>query len=264
MYMFVQVHHPKGDHFLSMYLILANPESLPLGWKIRAYYSFVLLNQSGKELFSIHDRKLYCALAPGWGCPSGVTLKTIQKYGFMEKNKLIIKVEVEVVESDDEEEEEEEEIVKVATLFTEHPDIAVNFKPKNQQVKTTYMNVLLGLIETLNKPPHSFSETEISNARSELIELTEAGFKLEWLKTKLDEVSLEKKKTNAYNSRVQELKKKIRNLNYELDTEKAKSATCAAKILSLEQKVSDLNDKLNEKEAKLLLLKSCLLWNCEE
>ncbi|CAA7032767.1 unnamed protein product [Microthlaspi erraticum] len=50
---FVKV-YPEGidieDH-LSMYLHVANLVSLRLGWKRRASYSLVLLNQSGKELF---------------------------------------------------------------------------------------------------------------------------------------------------------------------------------------------------------------------
>lgn len=55
------------------------------------------------------------------------------------------------------------------------------------------MNVLLALVETLNKPQHSLTETELSNARSDLVELTEAGFKV---KTMLDEVSLDRNKEN--------------------------------------------------------------------
>ena len=39
------------DDHLSMYLGVANPESLRLGWKRRASFSFLLLNQSGKELY---------------------------------------------------------------------------------------------------------------------------------------------------------------------------------------------------------------------
>ena len=46
--------HPKGtagsDH-LCLYLHVVNTDSLSLGWKRRASYCFVLLNQSGKELF---------------------------------------------------------------------------------------------------------------------------------------------------------------------------------------------------------------------
>ncbi|CAH2047602.1 unnamed protein product [Thlaspi arvense] len=102
------------------------------------------------------------------------------------------------------------------------------------------------------KPPHSLSETELTNARSELIDLTKAGFKLDWLKTKLDV----RKKTNDVGSRVQELEEQVKNLNLELDTEKVNTATCTAKVLSLKQKMSDLTAELNEKEAKLLLLQT--------
>ncbi|CAH2047543.1 unnamed protein product, partial [Thlaspi arvense] len=192
--------YPKGNEFedhLALYLCVANPESLRVGWKRRASFSFVLLNQSGKELYKTKELwcKLFCDQAPGW----------------------------------------------VRELFRKHPDITANFKPKIQQVRTSYMNVLPGLIEALNKPPHSLSETELSNASSELIKLTEAGFKLDWLKTKLDGVSLERKKASADDSiRVRELEEQIKNLKAELNKEKEKSATSAAKVMSLEKTVSDI------------------------
>ncbi|CAA7018210.1 unnamed protein product [Microthlaspi erraticum] len=130
------------------------------------------------------------------------------------------------------------QVGSVTRLFTKHPDIAVNVRPKNQLAKTTYMNLLLGLIKTLDKPLISITDTELSNAHSELIELTDvAGFKLDWLKTKLDEMSLERKKANADGSRVRELEDQIQNLKAELDEEKVKSASYAAKVLSLEKTV---------------------------
>lgn len=55
------------------------------------------------------------------------------------------------------------------------------------------MNLLLSLIETLRKAPRKFSQAELSNAESELKELTEAGFKLDWLKKKLEDLSLKMK-----------------------------------------------------------------------
>lgn len=134
-------------------------------------------------------------------------------------------------------------------IFVEHPDIAVNFKLKNQFVKTTYMNILLGLIETLKQPVHSITETELNNAQSDLVELTEAGFNLDWLKIKLDEVSLERKIANVDGSRVQELEEHIKNLKIELNQEQTNSASV---ILSLEQTVSKLKDELNKKNAKTL------------
>ncbi|CAA7029593.1 unnamed protein product [Microthlaspi erraticum] len=261
---FVNV-HPKGDiveDHLSLYLNVANPESLRLGWKRRASYSFFLLNQAGKELYRVPEWcELFCAQFSGWGWANAVPLKKLQEKGFLEKNKLIVKVEVKVVEVVDQGVVTGNEmfdfkgfqvlysqVLSVTTLFVKHPDIAVNVKQRNQRVKTLYMNILLDLIETLNKPPHSISETELSNAGSELIDLTQAGFKLDWLKTKLDEVSLERKKENVG---VQELEEHIKNLKFELNEEKVKSATSAAKVLSLEQALWDLKDEVSDKMSYL-------------
>ncbi|CAH2047691.1 unnamed protein product [Thlaspi arvense] len=242
--------YPKGDlvdDHLSLYLYVANPESLRLGWKRRATFSFLLLDQSGKEPYKLTELwcKLFCAQVSGWGSAKAVPLRKLQEKGFMENNKLIVKVEVKVVEVVDESEVTGNEtldvqgfqvlysqVTSVTRLFAKHPGFAANFKPKSQLVKTTYMNILLGLIEALNKPPHSLSETELTNAHSELIDLTEAGFKLDWLRTKLDEVSLERKKASADGIRVQELEEEVKNLKAELNKEKVKSATSAAKIRS--------------------------------
>ncbi|CAA7029594.1 unnamed protein product [Microthlaspi erraticum] len=189
-------------------------------------------------------------------------LKKLQEKGFLEKNKLIVKVEVKVVEVVDQGDATgnvifdyngfqilSSQVISVSRLFMKHPDVAVNFRLSNQLVKTTYMNILLGLIETLNKPPRSISETELGNARSDLIDLTQAGFKLDWLKKKLNEVSLERKK-NADGIRFQELEEQIKNLKAELNKEKVKYA---AKFLSLEQTVSDLKDEMNKKRNTISL-----------
>ena len=147
----------------------------------------------------------------------------------------------------------------MTAMFAKHPDVALNFIPKSQLVKTVYMKLLMFLIEKLNKPPRSFSNNALSNARMELIDLTKAGFKLDWLKEKLDEISLERKKENGDGSlssygfrvqeleeQVQELEEQVKNLNLELDTEKVKSA----KVLSLEQTVSDLRDELSKEKTR--------------
>ncbi|KAJ0265858.1 MATH/TRAF domain-containing protein [Hirschfeldia incana] len=245
--------YPKGngieDH-LALYLYVANYGSLQLGWKRRAKFSFVLLNQSGKEIHKTTELcKVFCAPVPGWGFAKPLTLK---KLGFLEKNKLIVKVQVQVLEVVNEAQVTGNETmdvegfqvlysqaVQVSWISVRHPDFALNFKPKSQLVKTTYMNVLLKLIEKLDKPPHSFSETELSNTRTELVDLTETGFKLDWLKVKLDEISLAWKKTTDA-SRIQELEQHNKNLIAELNKEKHKSAW-------LEQTVSNLKTKQNKK-----------------
>ncbi|ESQ29437.1 hypothetical protein EUTSA_v10023954mg [Eutrema salsugineum] len=189
---FVKV-YPKGDRVedhLSLYLHVANPESLRLGWKRRASFSFFLLNQSGKVIHRTRElSSLFCAQVSGWGFQKAVPLKKLQEKGFLEKNKLIVKVQVKVAEVVDE----------AQVTGKETMDIS-GFQVLYSQ--TTYMNILLRLIDILNKPPHSLSETELSNAQSVLIDLTEAGFKLDWLKTKLDDVYLERKKEIADGSRV--------------------------------------------------------------
>ncbi|CAA7046665.1 unnamed protein product [Microthlaspi erraticum] len=267
---------PKGanvDDHVSMYLYVANPESLRLGWKRRATSSFFLLNPSGKEFFRIAapSCQLFCDQFPGWGNDKLVPLKELQEKGFLENNKLIVKVKVKVVEVVDQGDVTGNEtldfegfqilysqVVRVSDLFAEHPDIAMNVRPKNQLVKATYMNLLLGLIETLDRPPHSITDTELSNAQSEFIELTgAAGFKLDWLKTKLDDISLERKKANADGSRVRQLEGQIKNLKAELDEEKVKSA---AKDLSLEKTVSELKDELNKEKSKYDTCAAKVLW----
>ena len=102
----------------------------------------------------------------------------------------------------------------MSNMFVKHPDVAVDIRSDIREVKTAYMNILLGLVQTLDKPPQSLSETELSNADSELSVLTDAGFKLDWLKSKLEEVSLKRKEPSSH-------------LKVELDKEKIESTTAA-------------------------------------
>ncbi|VVB03122.1 unnamed protein product [Arabis nemorensis] len=182
--------YPKGNRFadnhISLYLYVANPKSLRNGWKRSADFYFLVLNQSDKVLYrSSVARNMFCAERTIWGHRKTLPLSKLREKGVLENDKLIIEVYISnVVVS------MKEEIVEingfqvlasratvVSKLFTEHPDIAKDFNPKNQ---------------TLNKPSKNYSETELSKARSELSELMEVGFKLDWLKSKLDKVSLER------------------------------------------------------------------------
>ncbi|CAH8350847.1 unnamed protein product [Eruca vesicaria subsp. sativa] len=253
--------YPKGNNtvgHLSLYLHVANTGSLRLGWKRQTSYSFVLLNQSGKDVYRKPEfSSCFCAVFPSWGWLRAVPLKDLQENGFVEKNKLIVKVEVQVLEVVDESQVTGKETLDVRgfqvlysqvnhvnRIFFDHPDIALNFKPKSQLVKTTYMNILLGLIWKLNKPAHIFSEAELSNSRIELADLTETGFKLEWLKTRLNEICWVRKKIVDDSARVKELEENKKNLKAELNMEKAK-------VCSLEQTVVDLKAKLNKKRKPL-------------
>ncbi|CAG7904555.1 unnamed protein product [Brassica rapa] len=218
----VDVYSKEEDHKLNVYhfLMVANPESLRPGFVIRVSFFFVMLNQSGKELYRTKEIcKLFCDKVSGWGCYEPLPLE-------FETNKITLKLEVvKVVEVVDWNEMIEFNgfqihysqvfstfVESVNSLFLNHRGFEINFRLKNELLKTTYMNVLLALVDTLNKPPHSLTETELSNARSDLVELTEAGFKLNWLKTMLDEVSLDRNKENIadHGSQVeQHIKEKV-------------------------------------------------------
>uniref|UniRef100_A0A0D3DZ47 MATH domain-containing protein n=1 Tax=Brassica oleracea var. oleracea TaxID=109376 RepID=A0A0D3DZ47_BRAOL len=96
--------HPKGasgsDH-LCLYLQVVNPDSLSLGWKRRASYCFVLLNQSGKELFRSPEESrctLFCSEILSWGYYKTLPLSKLQEKGFLKKNKLTIKIYIKVLE----------------------------------------------------------------------------------------------------------------------------------------------------------------------
>ncbi|CAH8252636.1 unnamed protein product [Arabidopsis lyrata] len=86
---------------------------------------------------------------------------------------------------------------------------------------------------TRNKPSHDHSETELSNAHGEVIE---QGFKLEWLKLKLDEVSLRRKKLDVDVLQLDERVKNIElmRLYFKLDCLKTN-----LEEVSLERKKSD-------------------------
>ncbi|XP_024004184.1 MATH domain and coiled-coil domain-containing protein At2g42480 [Eutrema salsugineum] len=197
--------YPKGDRLsdghVSLYLTVGNRKSLGTGWKRSVNYYFVVLNQSDKELFRSPiggANNLFCAEALSWGFRKTLPLSKVHGKEFSEKDTLIIEVYIKVAEALDGEGEDESEkkesvdfngfqafasqVNSVRKMFAEHV------------VKTEYKNA-------------------ISNACSKLSELAEVGVKLDWLKSKLDEVSLKwKKADDADGSRVQILEERMKNL----------------------------------------------------
>ncbi|CAN6903249.1 unnamed protein product [Brassica oleracea] len=247
--------HPKGASgsvHLCLYLHVVNPDSLSLGWKRRASYCFVLLNQSGKELFRSPEESrctLFCSEILSWGYYKTLPLSKLQEKGFLKKNKLTIKIHIKVLEVVHQGKSTENEMLDYGgfqipasqlALLTKNviihdPNFAVDIEPENQAVNTKYRN-LLRIVETLSKPPQSLSLAQLCNAQSELTALEEAGFKLDWLNSKIEELSVEcKKEPLSDGSRVRQLEDRVNNveltlsdLKAELDREKIKSAAAAA------------------------------------
>jgi len=100
----------------------------------------------------------------------------------------------------------------VKRIFEKHPDVAKEFRPTNRIVKTAYMNVLLSLIETLRQSPREISKNDLDGACGLLRSMKEAGFKLDWLEKKLNEVLEKKEKEESYETRMREIEEEMKDL----------------------------------------------------
>ena len=73
-------------------------------------------------------------------------------------------------------------------MFERHPDIALDFRAKNQYLRTACMNFLLSLSEMLPKSLEKFSDEDLVEAGIALTYLKNVGFKVDWLEKSLDQV----------------------------------------------------------------------------
>ena len=126
------------------------------------------------------------------------------------------------------------QVESVSLIFRRHPDLASGFRPKNRQIRRAYMNELLSLIEMMCQSPEKLSEDDLSNAVDTLSDLIDVGFKLDWLKIKLNEVSEKKKKEKGSDARLrtmeeQLLKLKLMFLDLETQLQKEKEEALAAR-----------------------------------
>ncbi|WZZ66557.1 hypothetical protein YC2023_077927 [Brassica napus] len=101
------------------------------------------------------------------------------------------------------------EVEYVRRIFERHPETAMNLRPKNQLVKNAYLNTLLNLIDIVCLAPQELTEEELSDAENTLMDLVGVGFELDWLKRKLEELCVKKKKMEARGARMRELDRMI-------------------------------------------------------
>ncbi|CAD5314193.1 unnamed protein product [Arabidopsis thaliana] len=94
------------------------------------------------------------------------------------------------------------QVESVNNLFEKHPDIVSKFRLENPHLRTTYLNSLLCLTEILSQSTEKIS-VDLANAHSTLSCLTKAGFKLDWLETKLKELG---------KTRMQQLEQNLKDL----------------------------------------------------
>ncbi|CAF2332607.1 unnamed protein product [Brassica napus] len=216
--------HPKGNYNdqLCLFLYVANLESLRTGWKRSAKYYFLVLNDSNKELYkSSSKNKLFCAENPARGTRKTLPLSKFQEKGFLEKDKLIIEVYINVVEAFDGEGED-------ITGFAAHVSqkrIYCRFQKLEESVKNLELMELGLKLDSLKskleevslekKKSHDADESraKLLEGRVKNIELMNTASKLHSLKLKLEEIALERKKSyDADESRVRQLEERIKNI----------------------------------------------------
>ncbi|EFH54480.1 hypothetical protein ARALYDRAFT_486292 [Arabidopsis lyrata subsp. lyrata] len=127
-------------------------------------------------------------------------------------------------------------VESVRRIFERHPDIAVEFRGKNQHLRNACMNFLLSLIETMCQSLEELSNEDLVEADIALTYLRDAGFKVDWLEKKLDQLKEKKEEEMSGLARLHEieenlviLKQKWSDLDALAEKEKAElSATRAA------------------------------------
>ncbi|CAL9245924.1 unnamed protein product [Arabidopsis halleri] len=124
------------------------------------------------------------------------------------------------------------QVESVRRIFEKHPEIAVGFQVKNQHLRKTFMNFLVNVIETLCQSLQELSNEDLVEVDIALTYLKDAGFKVDWLEKKLDQVKEKKEKEQSGLSSVarlgtieeelQKLKHMVLDLEAQLQKEKAK------------------------------------------
>lgn len=111
--------------------------------------------------------------------------------------------------------------VKLANwIFKTYPGTSANVKLQDDVLRTRYINLLFNIIKRLyHKRLSDLTEDELSKASQELSDVTQAGFSVEWLASKLEKVSLEKKTSE---DRIRELEEEVEKLKLTMSEEKAK------------------------------------------
>ncbi|CAA7060692.1 unnamed protein product [Microthlaspi erraticum] len=190
--------------FFNLDLRVAESQPLPSeALKVR----LKLVNQISKKLSISKDSEhCFTKKSPTWGfhIPSGVFT---EDSGFLVDGELVIVAEVCGVSDVADESTPQRKLVEdngfyvlpsqvqsVRFIFERQPDVVEAFRSKNQHLRTTYMNFLLGFNEALYQPIQEISNEDLVEADKAISYFKDVGFKVDWLEKKLEQVKENKEK----------------------------------------------------------------------
>ncbi|CAF2173119.1 unnamed protein product [Brassica napus] len=104
------------------------------------------------------------------------------------------------------------QVESVKLIFERHPDIAVEFNAKNQHLRNACLSFLLSLVETLCQSLEKLSSEDLVEADIALTYLKDAGFKVDWMEKKLDQLKDKKEKEKSCLARLQEIEENLQKL----------------------------------------------------
>ncbi|KAL1201581.1 MATH domain and coiled-coil domain-containing protein [Cardamine amara subsp. amara] len=118
----------------------------------------------------------------------------------------------------------------VRRIFEKHPDIAVGVQVKNQHLRTTLMNFLVNVIETMCQSLRELSNEDLVEVDIALTYLKNARFKVDWLEKKLDQVKENKEKELSGLVKLQEIEQQLHDLMHKCETKKSEVLSIGAPL----------------------------------
>nr|VDD03078.1 unnamed protein product [Brassica rapa] len=114
----------------------------------------------------------------------------------------------------------------------------------NPYLKTAYMNILLSLTQTLCQSPWEISKDDLAEEYAALSYLAAAGFQLDWLGKKLDEVKEKKKKGKSCLAQLQEMEEELKPLRRKYSEMEAQMDKLKAELSAAKYPVSLYDDNV--------------------
>ncbi|XP_010507186.1 PREDICTED: MATH domain and coiled-coil domain-containing protein At3g44790-like [Camelina sativa] len=276
--------YPKGFQnasHLSLYLMVATRKTLPCGWRRHVKFRLTVVNQLSGLLSQQRDKEQWFDQNVTLSGNHKMLLLTklyAKKSGFLVNDGVKITAEVDVLEVIGElDVSDASKIVihppkriklndhgasvkesinvygfqvlpsqaeSVKRILERHPDMTLEFRVKNQHMRTSCINLLLNIIETLCQALQDFSFDDLSQAKKALTYLKDSGFKVDWLERKVEDVKKKKMEEQFGKTRMQELEK-------ELKVFKQKCSDIEALLEKEKEELNNLKLKCSETEALL-------------